>query len=384
MEHILIISDFPDLQYKKDSGTPSLRLIIEALSKKYILHIISPTGHGKNTDTVKYHYLNITTSILPTKFRIFRYINSKLFWVRFNISAIRTSITFNKKYNFKLVYGAGCTSVYIASKIGKELNIPSIGRLFGTYLYPFLNNSISLRMRFEEYMAFKSDCTKFIITNDGTMGDRVAEYFNIPKNKLYFWRNGVEVQDPIYIPSKNLRIVSMARLDSWKRVDRIIKAFSEAVKQNDNMVLDIIGDGTEEHKLQELAYYTYGLRDKIMFYGEVNRKEALDFIRCSDVFISTNDYSNLSNSLMEAMVCGKLVIALNTGGTSEIVHDGITGLLVDKEEDLYKAILRSYNDNEREIIGRCAKMYADVCFDSWNMRINKEVDVCDRLILGVL
>lgn len=45
-DKILIISDFSDIQYKKDSGTPALRLIVEALAERWNVHMIQPhSGH---------------------------------------------------------------------------------------------------------------------------------------------------------------------------------------------------------------------------------------------------------------------------------------------------------------------------------------------------
>lgn len=371
MSDILLISDFYDLQYQKDSGTPALKLITEALAKKYQVHIIAPKGEEEDTDTIFYHRICIETP--PNVF------SSKWFWIQYTISASELAYHLNNKYRFKLIYGAGATSTHIAAKVGRELGIPSVGRLFGTYLAPFLNSPIQKWLRFEECMAFDSECTKFIITDDGTRGDKVAKHFGIPDDNLCFWRNGVSIPARYCIkPSPAIHLISMARLEKWKRVDRIIRAYSRAVKVYPDLILDIVSTGPEEQPLRRLAQ-KLGLK-KIFFHGQVTRTEASCLLTSADIFISANDYSNLSNSLMEAMVCGKAVVALDTGGTSDIVKNMDTGLLAENEDGLADAIIQACNEKIRELVGEGAREYAQEYFETWEQRIEREVKVCEELM----
>jgi glycosyltransferase involved in cell wall biosynthesis len=377
MDNILIVSDFYDIQYKVNSGTPAFRLIVEALSKKYKIHMIAPEGKAKSDDAIIYYRIP-NTQFINGSSRLANIINRKLFWFTFTRKAHELSLDLNKKYNFKLVYGAGCNSVYTASYIGRYFKIPSVGRLFGTYLHPYLNKPVSLALRLEEVLAFKSPCTKFVITNDGTGGDEVAEHFKIPRGRLCFWRNGVERSPERILYDDSIRIISLARLEGWKHVERIIEAFSEVATKN--MLLQIVGGGPEENNLKQLVN-DLDLDDKVIFYGEVSRSQALELLSNSDIFISTNDYSNISNSLMEAMSAGKGIIVLNSGKTSDMI-DGTNGLIVE-EEDLSMAITKLCNKEVRSLFGYKAKKYAADNFESWDSRIKKEVKLCDDLIMGV-
>jgi glycosyltransferase involved in cell wall biosynthesis len=366
-DNILIISDFPVLQYKKDSGTPTFKLIVEALMKKYQVHMICPEGGTDPHPDIVYHPFSVNQGTNFVTRKIFPYI-----YIKYAISVAKL---WNNYCNFKLVYGAGCVSATAAGHITKELGIPSVGRLFGTYLFPYLNNPLMLLVKNEEVAAFKANCTGYIITNDGTGGDVVAKHFGIPEEKLWFPTNGVETPpDAEPYNEDKIHIISMARLDRWKRVDRIIKAFLEVAKDNTDIVLDIVGDGTEENSLKHLA----GGHPQIVFHGQLPRKQALELLAKSDIFISTSDYSNVSNSLLEAMAAGKCVIALDTGMTRVVV--GGVGILASSEAGVTTAISRASNALVREELGARAKQYAKGHFVSWDERIKKEVVVCEELI----
>jgi glycosyltransferase involved in cell wall biosynthesis len=376
MDKILVISDFPDAQYKKDAGTPALRMIMEALSKKYEVHLISPSTENEGYPMVaRQHHVPANTGR--------GILSRKLYPFRFYMRAVDFSSEILMEEDIKLIYGAGCLSTLVAGYLTDSTGIPSIGRLFGTYLFPHLNNPVRLLTKYEEKWAFtKSGCTEYVITNDGTKGDVVARQFGIPDDRVHFWTNGVEVpQGSSPHNDEKVRIISMARLDKWKRVDRIITAFLSIAADNKNVNLDIIGDGPERENLQRIAFKSHHLSKQIHFFGEVPRKKALEMLADSDIFITTNDYSNVSNSLLEAMAAGKCVVALDTGATSDFVEDGISGLLAPNEEAIEKDLRYAiHNKSARERFGKDAKDYIRHNFTSWDERIAKEVDLCARLI----
>lgn len=339
-KRVLLITDFPELEYQKDSGTPTLKYFVDALSKEI-------------TTTI------VTSTYPPRKLRWFGYTRS------FN----------HDVFDVDLVYGAGCASSYIAAKLGRKYNIPSVGRLYGTYLYPYLNNPLMLMVKFEEILAFKAGCTKYIITNDGTRGDQVAEHFGIPKDDLYFWRNGVDIPDQPWTPNRVPVIVSLARLEKWKRVARIIKAFNSCLYLDAK--LWIIGGGPELNNLVKLAGCNIGT--KIFFSGQLAREEAAHYLHTADVFISTNDYSNVSNSLLQAMELGKCCIVLRSG--DEIIEHGVTGLVAKDEQELPALIkLAVINQGLRIKFGMEAMSYAREHFEPWETRIQREVGVIRGLM----
>ena len=54
----------------------------------------------------------------------------------------------------------------------------------------------------------------------------------------------------------------------------------------------------------------------------------MDWYRSADLFISLLDRTNAANPTFEALACGNLVLALDTGTTREVIEHDVNGWLV--------------------------------------------------------
>jgi glycosyltransferase involved in cell wall biosynthesis len=88
----------------------------------------------------------------------------------------------------------------------------------------------------------------------------------------------------------------------------------------------IIGDGPERPRLEKLAA-ELSLRDAVQFLG--NRSDVPELLNSLDVFVLTSQMEASPVSIMEAMACGKPVVAPRVGSIDESVIDGVTGFLVE-------------------------------------------------------
>ena len=124
-------------------------------------------------------------------------------------------------------------------------------------------------------------------------------------------------------PDKKI-FVFIGRLDEEKKVDVLIKAMS-FVKDN-QVVLALAGNGLKNGKYHELVA-SLGLCERIQFLGSVQRKDIASLFGASDVFVMPGDVESLSISTLEALACGKPVIAANAMALPEMVKDGHNGYL---------------------------------------------------------
>jgi glycosyltransferase involved in cell wall biosynthesis len=121
----------------------------------------------------------------------------------------------------------------------------------------------------------------------------------------------------------------------------ILRAFAEAVKENKQLRLRMIGPTSNE-----LISYSKALNinEFIVFTGLINQKEVANLLQQSDAFILFSFYENMPCVIAEALCCGLPVISTNVGGIKEVINPE-NGILVHSsdEKECTRAILEISN-----------------------------------------
>lgn len=159
----------------------------------------------------------------------------------------------------------------------------------------------------------------FMIAISSYIAGRIQKYYGRITDRVIY----PPVDTHMFIPSKTKKgdyFLSVSRLVPYKRVDIIIRAFNEL-----GLPLLVIGDGSEKKKLMQMA------RGNITFTGGGLTDEELAryYKNCrAFVFAACEEFGIVVG---EAQAAGVPVIAYSKGGTAEIVKDGETGILFDRQ-----------------------------------------------------
>ncbi|GAA2610046.1 hypothetical protein GCM10009863_24510 [Streptomyces axinellae] len=125
-------------------------------------------------------------------------------------------------------------------------------------------------------------------------------------------------------------IAAAGRLVPGKRFDLLIEAFSTVAAKHPEARLRIYGGGPEKQRLHQLSE-GLGLGSRVRLMGTRSPIEA-EFARASLV-ASSSDAESFGMTLVEAMRCGVPVISTDCPlGPAEIIHDGIDGFLVPRDD----------------------------------------------------
>ena len=135
-------------------------------------------------------------------------------------------------------------------------------------------------------------------------------------------------------------IVSVGRLDPQKGFDLLIKAFAQVSSAAPEWQLYILGQGAEHDALMA-QINRLGMEQRIILNGVVSDPQS--WIKMSDLFVLASRYEGFPNVLLEAMACGRPVIATDSPGASaELLGFGANGWLVPNEN--VSALAHALND----------------------------------------
>jgi len=126
-----------------------------------------------------------------------------------------------------------------------------------------------------------------------------------------------------------LLCANVANMRTWiKGQDLSVKAVPSILKRYENFYLLFVGRG-DPNELRALAR-SLGVEGHIGFLGE--RTDIPRILRSVDIIIHPSRLEGVPIALLEAMACGKPVVATRVGGIPEIIEDGVNGFLVDPDD----------------------------------------------------
>ncbi len=134
------------------------------------------------------------------------------------------------------------------------------------------------------------------------------------------------------LKNDEVRIITVARFVKAKDFKTALLAFSRLSAGNTGHSIryDIIGYGPEESGIRSLIS-SLGLGEKVSLV--LNPPNVSDYLKRSDIYLSTSLFEGLSNSLMEAMVEGLPIVATDVGDNRFLVRDGFNGYILPVKDD---------------------------------------------------
>jgi colanic acid/amylovoran biosynthesis glycosyltransferase len=188
--------------------------------------------------------------------------------------------------------------------------------------------------------------------------------------------------------SDEVRILSVGRLVEKKGLKYGIKAVHRVLKEHDNVVYEIIGNGPLKESLEQLIG-RLGCGDKIRLLGGKTREEVVDHYDRADLLLfpsvtaSSGDKEGQGIVLQEAQAMKLPVVSTFHNGIPEGVSDGETGFLV-PEQDVVgladKLMELIENPEKRNEMGRAGRRFVREHFNQH--KLNDDLESIYRDLVG--
>lgn len=144
-----------------------------------------------------------------------------------------------------------------------------------------------------------------------------------PRPQQLLQRYGLSPEQPLIMSCSRL-----SRTDAYKNIDQLIEALPALATQWPDLMLLIAGTGDDRHRLEQLAQ-ARGVAAHVIFTGRVHDSELADHYRLASVFALPSTGEGFGIVFLEALACGRPVLAGNRDGSVDPLADGRFSLLVD-------------------------------------------------------
>lgn len=146
--------------------------------------------------------------------------------------------------------------------------------------------------------------------------------------QVHLVRNGLDLELFRSVPfttGGQVRIVGVGSLSPRKRWDRLLLAAVELKRRGLDFLIRIAGDGPLRESLRRRAQ-DLGLANRIEFMGYT--EDITKLLSHAAFLVHTADHEGCPNVIMEAMACGRAVVATDVGDVPYLVDDGTTGFVI--------------------------------------------------------
>jgi N-acetyl-alpha-D-glucosaminyl L-malate synthase BshA len=118
-------------------------------------------------------------------------------------------------------------------------------------------------------------------------------------------------------------LMHVSNFRAIKRVRDVVRIFAE-VQREVPSVLVMVGDGPDRADAEE-EVRERGLTNSVHFLGKIDVVAPL--LASADLFLLPSQFESFGLSALEALACGVPVVGSNAGGLTEVVRDGVTGVV---------------------------------------------------------
>lgn len=231
--------------------------------------------------------------------------------------------------------------------------------------------------------------TKHIVTTGTLIKSTLEQRNGYPADRITSVRTGIDLtryqkKDPrtakadLGLAADKQYIILVANLRPSKGTHLLLEAWQRIEKCYPSWQVLIVGDGLHYPELKEQVK-RLGLQSRVKMVGHQDYPEK--WLQASDLFVLPTFTEGVSQSVMQAMAVGLPIITTPVGSTTDILEEGVTGILIPPGEP--EAIVRAITDlidnkSKREMLGNNAHAFAQA-----HCGIESMTDVMEHIFYSV-
>ncbi|SMO66657.1 glycosyltransferase family 4 protein [Melghirimyces algeriensis] len=222
---------------------------------------------------------------------------------------------------------------YAGSLLKKTFQVPVVSTIHGSdiRIYPFRSRGVFARtesaLRTLDHVVtvsqrLKRDAQQIVA------GVEAVTIYNGFDPQRFYPRPLNEARQKLGLPKEKKHVLFIGNFYKVKGIEYLLQAFAKLIHQSVDVQLYLLGDGPLRSQLKKQARES-GIQKNVQFVGRKPHDEIPWWINSCDVVVLPSLSEGLPSVLLEAMGCGKPVVATDVGGISEVLQHRKTGFLVE-------------------------------------------------------
>lgn len=137
-------------------------------------------------------------------------------------------------------------------------------------------------------------------------------------------RPGNPVRKELGIPPGRLVVGHVGRFHPSKNHEILVRVFGSLCRRRNDLHLLLVGDGPDRGVVERMMQ-EHGIRERVTLAGV--RRDIPELLCAMDIFLFPSRYEGMPNALVEAMACGRPIVASDIPEIVEILPETLHGQL---------------------------------------------------------
>ena len=197
----------------------------------------------------------------------------------------------------------------------------------------------------DAFIAVADNHAQFLVDFEHFPAAKVHTIYNGVDTRRFAPHDAQEVRKSLGFTANTPVVGILAALRPEKNHELFLRGARQILTERPDVRFVVVGDGPRRAELESLAA-ELGVADAVRFVG--SRSDVPDLLAAIDILALTSHNEASPVSILEALSCGRPVVASRVGSVAETVVDGTTGLLfpAGDEAAYVAATLRLVEDPE--------------------------------------
>lgn len=262
-----------------------------------------------------------------------------------------------RRFAFDLIdahfaYPDGLAAVLLGRLFRRPVIITLRGSIVRLSGYTFHRPQLRYALRAAARVISVSQSLKTVAASLGIAPERIRVVPNGVDVDRFHPRDPAQARKTLGLPDDRTILLSVGGLNEGKGHHRVVALLPRLLKERPDILYVIVGSERASDTVRPLLnrlVQQAGLADHVLIVGERRHEEIPLWLAASDVFCLATRSEGWANVLLEAIACGRPVVATRVGGNAEVVPSDRLGILVAPEDDdaladaIAEALKRNWN-----------------------------------------